>query len=110
MTAATTTLAPTAAQLQQAFGVMRGAGWPATLAELQLDPSPLATARMGIVLGAARRLAHGGHPERPDLCGPVINPVTRAPIKHAPQPLPARRHGDVGDDRKRAAAGDRDDQ
>lgn len=43
----------------------------------------LCTARVGVVLGAARRLALGGHPCRPDLSGPI----TRAPIKRArPRP------------------------
>ena len=102
---ATATVVPSTAQLQQAFDVMRGAGWPATLAELRLDTTPLATARVGIVLGAARCLANGGRLERPDLSGPI----TCAQLKRAPQPLPARHHGAAGDDRKRAAAGDRDD-
>lgn len=101
-----TTRAPTATQLQQAFDAMHGAGWPATLAELQLDVTPLATARFGIVLGAARHLANGGQLARPDLSGPI----THAPIKRAPSPTPARRHGDAPVDIKRLASGDRDDQ
>lgn len=95
--------APTEAQLQQAFAQMRAAGWPATLAELQLDTTPLATARLGIVLGAARRIALGGHPERPDLSGPIR---AASPAPHHP---PTRRRSDTGFDRKRLAAGDRDD-
>ncbi len=99
------TSAPTAAQLQQAFAVMRGAGWPATLADLQADTSPLAVARVGIVHGAARRLANGGHPERPDLSGPITHAT-----KRVPSTSPARRHGDTPVDIKRIAAGDRDDE
>jgi hypothetical protein len=101
-----TVIAPTQAQMQHAFAALRGADWPATLAELQLDTTPLATARLGTVLGAARCVAQGGDITRADLSGPITN----RPARPAPHPLPTRRHGDAAVDIKRIASGDRDDE
>ena len=100
-------IAPNEAQMEQAFEVLRGAGWPLTLAELRLDDSGLSPARMGIVLAAARHVANGGHLDRPDLSGPIREPYKPAPRPH-PHHSPARRHGDAVD-LKRAASGEKDD-
>ncbi|MDR7331735.1 hypothetical protein [Roseateles asaccharophilus] len=100
--------APTEAQMQHAFAQVRAAGWPPSLAELQLDSSPLATARLGIVRAAALHVAHGGQLTRPDLSGPITDwRLKPAPAHHA-HPHPARRHGDAVD-LKRVASGDKED-
>lgn len=86
--------------LQAAWNALRRREWPATLAETMQDP-----ARASLLRGYAITLAHRKPVQRfpaPVKAATSMRAPCRAPEHHTTQP-----HGWV--DRKRAAAGDRDD-
>lgn len=78
---------PTADQLHQAFARLRRPGWPDTLAEAEEDPVRAALVRSDAVRHAL------GMPPRRNLVRPALLRISPAHF-----------------DRKRAAAGDRDDE
>ncbi len=86
--------------LQQAWLALHQPAWPATLAETLQDP-----ARCRLVQGYATVLARRSAKARP--AAPC--PVARQPSRCAQPPLPLPTPAPGWVDRKRAAAGDRDD-
>jgi hypothetical protein len=93
---------PTAEQLQAAFAAVRLPAWPTDFAEAMRHE-----VRRAIVHGAAGRLAMGSTLPRRDPPLQQRPPVTR-PEPPPWRPAPGTAHS-TGIDRKRAAAGDKDD-
>lgn len=97
---------PSEADLQAAFALLHRADWPVDLHTLRM-----AATRMKLVQAAAREIANGGHPTRPDTTGPITNNAPTRPTPRFEQawPFPAKRPLTHAPDLKRLAAGDRDD-
>lgn len=96
---------PSEADLQAAFALLHGDDWPRDLHTLRM-----AATRMKLVQAAAREIANGGRPTRPDIAAPITPapPARPAPRFDQAWPLPAKRQAQ-GIDMKRLASGDRDD-
>lgn len=94
---------PTAEQLHAAWLLRRKRSWPATLAETMAVPLYAALVRMGAVqrVLAERKAATAAAAEKAWPAPAAAKPPSR--------PWPPRRPAGDAIDRKRAAAGDRDD-
>lgn len=111
-----TRIEPTTEQLQAAWLVRRKRSWPPTLAETMAVPLYAALVRMAAVqrVLAERRNASQAAavqalpaPTRPTT--PATPAAPQAATKRPSSPWPPRRPAADAFDRKRAAAGDRDD-
>lgn len=92
---------PSEADLQAAFALLQGADWPKDLHQLRM-----AATRMKLVQAAARDIANGGRPCRPEM---DPQPARPAPRFEQAWTFPAKRPLAHSLDLKRLAAGDRDD-
>lgn len=92
---------PSEADLQAAFALLHGADWPKDLHQLRM-----AATRMKLVQAAARVIANGGRPCRPEI---TPQPARPAPRFEQAWPFPPKPFIKQAIDVKRLAAGDRDD-
>lgn len=108
-----TRIEPTTEQLQAAWLVRRKRSWPPTLAETMAVPLYAALVRMAAVqrVLAERRTANQAAAVQalPAPTKPTTPAAPQVATKRPSSPWPPRRPAADAFDRKRAAAGDRDD-